>query len=138
MAIEEQYLKLVSDELKIPVSDIISKNRDRKFCEARQITSYLLYKHERFSYWAIARVLNYVSHAAVIRNVKQIPNLMQYNKEFTDKVQPILLKARELASDIRAFEREKKKQEEYDRILATLGEEEWYKNVFYAESLMLV
>lgn len=134
---EEQYLKLVSDELKVSVMDIKSKCRDRELCEARQISSYVLHKYTKCSYWSIARLLNYVSHASPLRDVKQIPDLMEYDKVFADKVQPILLKAGELARDIRAFESNKKKQEEYDRIFAAFEKEEWYENLFYAGSLML-
>lgn len=137
MTIKEQYLKLVCDELKLPVELVKSKCRDRELCEARQVTSYILKKYTRCSYWSIARFHKYVSHASALRDVRKVPELMQYDKIFAKKMEPVLQKAWEFARDMRGSEENKKKQEEYDRIFASLTEGDWYNNVFYAESLML-
>lgn len=137
MTIQEQYLKLVCDELKVSTEDVKSKCRGREFCEARQITSCVLKKHTRMSFLGIARFLNYASHASPIRDIKQVPSLMEVDKDFRIKVEPVFIKARALARDLEHTEDEKRKQQEYDRIFTNLKEEDWYNNVFYSESLML-
>jgi hypothetical protein len=137
MKIEDRYLQLVCDELKVDVNDVRSKRRLRELCEARQVTSYVLIKHTKMSLWSIARFMNYVSHASPLRDKKQVPSLLQCDKKFAAKMLPVIDKASELAKEIRAIELENKRQEEYDRIFSYLREEDWYNNVFYAESLML-
>jgi hypothetical protein len=128
---------LVCDELKVAPSDAISKCRDREFCEARQVTSYILKKYTKLNLYAIAHFLNYASHASVLRDVRQIPDLMKFDKKFERKMEPILWKARQYDLKLKAEEADKKRQEEYDRMFSNLREEDWYNNVFYAESLML-
>ena len=137
MTIEEQYLKLVCDELNVSPADVLSKRRDREICEARQVTSCVLKKHTPMSFWGIARFLNYVSHSSPIRDNREIPSLMEVNKNFRIKVEPVFIKANEFARNIKRAREEERKQEEYDRIFAALKEEDWYNNVYYAESLML-
>jgi hypothetical protein len=137
MTLEEQYLKLVCDELKVSPEAVKSKCRDRELCEARQVTSCVLKKHTRMSLWGIARFLNYVSHASPIRDIKEVPALMAVNRDFRNKIEPVFVKASQFSRDLRHAREEKLKQEEYDRIFAALKEEDWYNNVYYAESLML-
>ena len=137
MTIEEQYLKLVCDELNVSPAAVQSKCRDRKLCEARQVTSCVLKKHTHMSLWGIARFLNYVSHASPIRDIKEVPSLMKVNKDYRSKVEPVFIKASQFARDLNRARAEERKQLEYDRIFAALKEEGWYNTVYYSSSLIL-
>lgn len=137
MTIEEQYLKLVCDELKVSPEDARSKCRKRELSEARMITSYVMKKHLKKSLWGIARFFNYVSHQSVLWNIYQVNILMEGNTDFRQKAEPVLRKASQFARDIERFRKEERKQVEYDKIFAALKEEDWYNTVYYAESLML-
>ncbi len=135
MKVEELYLQLVCDELKVSPKSAISKSRKREFVEARQITSFLLYLYTKMNNCSIARFVNYESHASVIRDRSGIPNLIKTNKDFRVKTKPIFNKARILAREINAAENQKR--EETDKIFSNQKEEDWYKEVYYAESLIL-
>lgn len=131
---EERYLQIVADELKISPLDIKSKSRKREFCEGRQITSYLLLKHTKMSLYQVAWFLNYVSHASPWRDKTQVENLIMYNKQFALKTEPILLKARELKNKMK----KENSQNTLDQYMFQQPESEWYKDVFYSESLMII
>jgi predicted Holliday junction resolvase-like endonuclease len=78
-----------------------------------------------------------VSHASVIRDRREIPNLIATNKDFRIKTETLFNKARILAREIKAAEEQRRVQEEYDMLFSKLKEEAWYEQVYYVESLML-
>ncbi len=137
MKVEDQYMQVVCDELKISAEEIKSKSRKREICEARQMTSFLIKKYTKMSFWRIADMLNYVSHASPMRDVKQVNILFEVDKTYAKKMLPVIRNASKLARQMRQIEEQKKKQEEYDRIFADLTGDKWYSSVFYCESLML-
>jgi hypothetical protein len=104
MEIEDQYLKLVADFVKIPIEMFTSKVRLREFCEARQVTCYFLKLYTKLSLWEIARIINYRSHASVLRDKKQIGWLIINDRSFAAKYKPLFNDAKALAERLEGKE----------------------------------
>lgn len=112
--IAQKYLNMVCDQLKLPVTDVISKSRKRELCEARQVSSFVIRKYTSLSQADVAMLLNYKDHASVWRDETNVPELAQFNKFFAQKIRPVLLKAKKLHEDILTDELEMKFIEDED------------------------
>lgn len=89
----ETLLNLVGDHFKMPISEIVSKSRDRKKCLARQVSAYLIRKYTPMTQGDVAEILNYKDHSSVWRDERNIPELILFNKNIADLVVPLLKKA---------------------------------------------
>lgn len=95
----EEFVKLVCDFLHLPVEIVKSKDRHHKFCEARQVISYILLLHTKLYLRDIAKELNYVSHASPLRDKRQVTNFFEIDKKFAAKFLPLLLDAEVIADE---------------------------------------
>lgn len=93
----EEFVKLVCDYLKLPIEIVKSKDRHHEFCEARQVISYLLDLHTNLSLHKMALIVNYVSHASPIRDIRQVNNFLEIDKKFAAKILPLINDAKALA-----------------------------------------
>jgi hypothetical protein len=93
-------VKLVCDFVDLPIEAVKGKCRDRELCEARQLISYLVCQHTEDSYWSIAKLLNYGSHASPIRDERQVPVLLAVDKKFAAKYTPLIEEAKQLADKL--------------------------------------
>lgn len=116
-----------------------TKRRKRELCEARQLTSYVLKNQLKMSLQSIADFMGYKNHTSVLHDLKHVSNLMEIDRRFADKAINIITAARMVS-----IERRREKANistvdfDYDRIVNSIFGTEWYNNVFYVESLMIV
>ncbi len=97
---EDQIIKLVCDYLTLPIENVISKSRKHKYCEARQMISYLLGLYTKMSLNNISKKLLYKSHAGAWRDIKMTKNYLDIDKRFTAKFKDLLINAEELAKKL--------------------------------------
>lgn len=85
----ENILETVSRELKIPIEDILGKNRAMKYTEARMITTCIIMKMHDYSLKSIGKIFG-KDHSTIIYYRETFNGLLQYNKYFKAKVDNIM------------------------------------------------
>lgn len=96
----EKYIKLVCDFCKLPVILVTSKMRYRELCEARQLICYFLTLYTPLSLYKIAAKVNYVSHASVLRDKRNIPMFLETDKKFAAKYERLFESAEKLSKKL--------------------------------------
>jgi len=79
-------------ESEYQVSDIADKSRERRFCDARKIYSYLASKCTNFS---LSRIGKFIlrDHSTILYSIKKCEDLMQTNDEFRMRVRGLMFTA---------------------------------------------
>lgn len=99
----QKYVDIVCESYQFTMEEVVSKSRVGKIPEARQIIANLLRKYTSLSQWDVAHLLNYRDHSSVWRDQKLIPDLIKFNKDYAERVVPILEKAESISKGITDF-----------------------------------
>jgi chromosomal replication initiator protein len=88
----EDILNLIEAEFGVNREQIQSQNRLRAIVEARHVLFYLM-RNSRFDFGVteIGLIFNR-DHTTVIHGVKQINNLIQFNKEYRNTIEKLMFK----------------------------------------------
>jgi hypothetical protein len=136
--IEELLIELVCAELGQPLELVKSKCRKHELCEARQVASYVILKNTKVSFQSIAERLNYKSHASPWRDLTQVETFLEIDKQFRKKVTPIIYKAYNLVSTHRFRLHLEEQAKLVDAEIKQSGELDFYQNIFYSSSLIIL
>ena len=82
----ESITKIVSDHLKVPVSSILGKARQRNIVQARQLSMYFSKKMAMKPLTVIGQAFGGKDHSTVIYSCDTVENLMETDKLFQDLV----------------------------------------------------
>lgn len=85
-------LDIVSNYYNISTSEILSKNRKKKFVFPRQIAMYILKDLYDLTYKKIGQIFNNRDHSTVIYSIEQISNDIQIDKDKKNDIEKLLIK----------------------------------------------
>jgi len=85
-------LDIVSNYYNITTTEILSKNRKKKFVFPRQIAMYILKDIYDLTYKKIGQIFNNRDHSTVIYSIEQISNDVQTDKDKKNDVDKLLIK----------------------------------------------
>ena len=80
----DKIQKIVSDEFRIKMSDLKSKNRQKQIVTARQIAMKLIQKHLKKTLKDIGRAFGGKDHTTVLSNIKKIDSNVQKDKDLSN------------------------------------------------------
>ncbi len=85
-------LDVVSNYYNISTTEMLAKNRKRKFVFPRQIAMYILKEVYNLTYKKIGQIFNNRDHSTVIYSIEQISNDIQTDKDKKNDVEKLLIK----------------------------------------------
>ncbi len=85
-------LDIVSNYYNITTSDLLSKNRKKKYVFPRQVAMYILKDLYDITYKKIGQIFNNRDHSTVIYSIEQISNDIQLDKTKKNDVDKLLIK----------------------------------------------
>jgi len=85
-------LDIVSNYYNITTSDLLSKNRKKKYVFPRQVAMYILKDLYDITYKKIGQIFNNRDHSTVIYSIEQISNDIQIDKTKKNDVDKLLIK----------------------------------------------
>jgi len=85
-------LDIVSNYYNISTSDLLSKNRKKKYVFPRQVAMYILKDIYDLTYKKIGQIFNNRDHSTVIYSIEQISNDLQIDKTKKNDVDKLLIK----------------------------------------------
>ncbi len=100
---EMQLILLVCDRMRVSYEVLISKRRKHEIVETRQVVSYVLLEHTKLTYQGISDLVNYKSHASPIRDHKEVLKFLSFDKDYINRILPVLKEAADLAQKLTAY-----------------------------------
>ncbi len=80
MLFNEQLLSIISQLTGIKEDDILSKSRNRKVCESKQLYAYFLRVKFQMKLKDIGKIMK-CDHSSVMHNIKVVQNMIDINDE---------------------------------------------------------